>query len=189
MRWHRIGAAWLGAISLAELLFSVPFLAEALTHPETLLDFLPLVGFALALVVGSVAAIPAFRQGQRPDVPSRSASAVAATAIGLFVIAAAISLIAAAGIDSVQPQAGDIQLTTTEFRFSPTIITTADETIAIAVTNDDTTRHTFTIDALDVDLNVPPGTTQRVTFTAEAGNYRFYCTPHAPDMAGSLVVE
>src|SRR5918996_5045641 len=39
MRWRRIGAAWLGAISLAEVLFSIPFLADALTHPETLLDF------------------------------------------------------------------------------------------------------------------------------------------------------
>jgi plastocyanin len=189
MRWPRVGAIWLGVVSLAELLFSMPFLAEALTHPETPRDFMPLMTFSLAIAVGSIAATPAVRQGRRPDLPSRSATIVAATAIVVFVTAVTVSVVATAGVDSTPAQAGDIQLTTTDFRFSPNIVTTADGTIAITVTNDDTTRHTFTIDEFDVDMNVPPGTTQRVTFTADAGTYRFYCRPHVPGMAGSLVVQ
>jgi plastocyanin len=188
-RWPRVGALWLGVVSLAELLFSASFLADALIHPETPRDFLPLMTFSLALVVGSTAAIPACRKGQRHDLPSRSATVVAAAAIAVFVIAATVSVVAAARVDSAPARAGDIQLTTTDFRFSPNVVTTADTTVAIAVTNDDTTRHTFTIDELDVDLNVPPGTTQRVTVTADAGTYRFYCRPHVPGMAGSLVVQ
>jgi plastocyanin len=188
LRWRRVGAVWLGVVSLAELLSSAPFLGDALTHPETLADFLPLVVFTVATLVGSVAAIPAFRLGQRPDLPSRSATAVAAAAIVLLVLATGASVVAAAGVDSAQAQAGDIRLTAKDFQFDQTSITAADGTVAVAVTNDDTTRHTFTIDALDVDLNVPPGTTQRVTFPADAGTYRFYCRPH-PNMAGDLAVQ
>ena len=47
--------------------------------------------------------------------------------------------------------------------------------------------HTFTITELGVDLNLPPDSIQRVTFTADPGTYRFYCTLH-PDMEGQLRV-
>jgi uncharacterized cupredoxin-like copper-binding protein len=36
-------------------------------------------------------------------------------------------------------------------------------------------EHTFTIDELGVDLNVPMGAERSVTFNAPAGEYRFYC--------------
>jgi plastocyanin len=189
LRWRRVGAVWLGVVSLAELLSSAPFLAEALIHPESLADFLPLVAFTLSTLVGSIAAIPAFRQGVRPDTPSRSAMATAALAALVLAAATTVSVIAASGVDSVQAQAGDIPLTAKDFQFGPSRITASRGTVAVVVTNDDTTRHTFTIDGLDVDLNLPPNSTQRVTFAADAGTYRFICTPHAPDMAGDLVVE
>jgi plastocyanin len=187
-RWRRVGAVWLGVVSLGELLSSAPFLGDALTHPETLTDFLPLVVFTVATLVGSVAAIPAFRRGRGPDLPSRSATAVAAAATVLLVLATGVSVVAAAGVDSAQAQAGDLRLTAKDFQFDQTSMTVTDGTVAVAVTNDDTTRHTFTIDALGVDLNVPPGTTQRVTFGADAGTYRFYCRPH-PNMTGNLAVQ
>jgi hypothetical protein len=44
LRWPRVGAIWLGVVSLAILLFSAPFLGEALTHPESLADILPRSG-------------------------------------------------------------------------------------------------------------------------------------------------
>lgn len=35
-------------------------------------------------------------------------------------------------------------------------------------------------------VEVPPGTTQRVTFTVGPGTYTFFCSPH-PGMQGQLV--
>jgi plastocyanin len=189
-RWRRTGIVVLGVVLLAELLASAPFLTDALTHPETPGDFLPLTLFTVATLVGSVAAVPAFRAAQvhaRPT--SRSATPVAVSAVLVLVAATAVSIVAAGRVDSVTAQPGDVALTTKDFQFDTRTITTDTETVAVTVTNDDATRHTFTIDELGVDLNVPPGTTQRVTFPADTGTYRFYCIPHATDMAGELVVR
>ncbi len=189
-RWRRTGIVVLGVVLLAELLSSAPFLADALTHPETPSDFLPLTLFTLATLIGSAAAVPAFRQARvhaRPT--SRSATPVAVAAVLVLVAATAVSIVAAGRVDSVTAQPGDIELTAKDFQFDTRTITTDTETVAVTVTNDDATRHTFTIDERGVDLNVPPGTTQRVTFPADTGTYRFYCIPHAPDMAGELVVR
>lgn len=189
-RWRRAGIVVLGVVLLAELLVSAPFLVDALTHPETPSDFLPLTLFTLATLAGSVAAVPAFRQARAPALrSSRSATVIASAAVLILIAATAVSIVAAGRVVSVTAQPGDIALTTTDFQFDTRTITTDTGTVAVTVTNDDATRHTFTIDELGVDLNVPPGTTQRVTFPADAGTYRFYCIPHAPDMAGELVVR
>jgi len=189
-RWRRTGIAVLGVVLFAELLSSAPFLADALAHPETPSDFLPLTLFSVATVVGSVAAVPAFRRARLPArQPSRSAMTVTVAAVVVLVAATVVSFAAAGRVDSVTAQPGDIELTTTDFQFDTRTVTTDTGTVAVTVTNDDATRHTFTIDELGVDLNVPPGTTQRVTFPADAGTYSFYCIPHAPGMAGELIVR
>ena len=188
-RWRRNGIVVLGVVLLAELASSAPFLTDALTHPETPADFLPLALFALATLTGSIAAVPAFRQTRQRVGASRAATAVAGVAVVIMVAATAVSIVAAGRVDSVTAQPGDIALTTTDFQFEMSSVTADAGTVAVTVTNDDPTRHTFTIDELSVDLDVPPGTTQRVTFQADAGTYRFYCIPHAPDMAGQLVVR
>jgi plastocyanin len=188
-RWRRTGMVVLGVVLLAELASSAPFLADALTHPETPADFLPLALFTLATLAGSIAAVPAFRQTRQPVGASRAATAVAGVAVLIMVAATAVSIVAAGRVDSVTAQPGDIALTTTDFQFDTRSVTADAGTVAVTVTNDDATRHTFTIDELGVDLNVPPGTTQRVTFPADTGTYRFYCIPHATDMVGDLVVR
>jgi plastocyanin len=179
----------LGVVLLAELASSAPFLTDALTHPETPADFLPLALFAVATLTGSIAAVPAFRQTPQPVGSPRSATMVAGAAVLIMVAATAVSIVAAGRVDSVTAQPGDVEVATTDFQFDRPRVTADAGTVAVTVTNDDPTRHTFTIDELSVDLNVPPGTTQRVTFPADAGTYRFYCIPHAPDMAGQLVVR
>ncbi|HEX2030511.1 MAG TPA: cupredoxin domain-containing protein [Actinomycetota bacterium] len=187
-RWPRAGAIWLGAMSLAVLAFSAPFIAEALAHPESTADFLPLLVFTVSTVVGTLAAIPAFRRGRDADGPSAPARAVALASAGVILVAAVVSVVALGGIQDAPALAGDIRVVTERFLFQPSGIPADAGEIAVHVTNRDGTRHTFTIDELGVDLNVPPNSTQRVTFTADPGTYRFYCRPHAPGMEGQLVV-
>jgi plastocyanin len=187
MKWPRVAAIWLGFVSLAVLLFSLPFLGEALTHPESPADFIPLSLFALGSVVGAAGAMPAFREIGAGRVQSKGPRRIATSAAGLLVAATALSVVTTVGLDNVEPQAGDLLIATEDFAFTPTDVSTDPGTIAIAVTNRDNTRHTFTIAELGVDLSLAPGTTQRVTFTAEPGTYNFFCNPH-PDMQGRLVV-
>ncbi len=188
LRWPRVGVIWLGVASLAVLLFSAPFLAEALSHPESLTDFIPLFIFTLSALVAMVATIPSFREGTDPDAASRLPWAIAVGAGGLIVAASVVAIVAFVGIESVPAQSGDIRVATEEIEFHPAEVDAEGGNISVHITNGDSTRHTFTIDELGVDLNVPPNSTQRVTFAAGAGTYRFYCRPHAPDMEGELVV-
>jgi plastocyanin len=189
VRWPRLGAILLGVFSLAALLFSVPFLVEALIHPESLADFIPLVIFTVSLLVGTVAAVPSFRQGRGPSGASGLPRTIAVGAGALIVAASVLSVLAFVGIDDVPAQTGDIRVVTEDIEFHPAEIDAEGGTVSVHITNRDSTRHTFTIDALGVDLNVPPNSTQRVSFAARPGTYRFYCRPHGPGMEGELVVR
>jgi plastocyanin len=189
IRWPRVGALWLGVCSLGLLVFSIPFLAEALVRPESLADFIPLSIYTLSTVVGTVAAIPSFRQASAPDAPSRPARTIAILAGALIVVAAVVSVVAFAGIESEPARSGDILVVTEDIEFHPARIHGGGREISVHVANRDDTRHTFTIDELGVDLNLPPNSEQRISFAADPGTYRFYCRPHTPGMEGELVVR
>ncbi len=102
---------------------------------------------------------------------------------------AIVSLLAAAAIEGVRAREGDIRVATEDIEFRPAAIRAEGTAVAVHVTNRDSTRHTFTIDELGVDLNLPPNSTQRVTFKAKPGTYRFFCRPHESEMQGDLVVR
>ena len=62
----------------------------------------------------------------------------------------------------------------------------------ITLDNADFIPHTFTIDALGINLTVPARGKDQLTFTAPAGTYTFYCDiPGHPEagMVGNLVVD
>jgi plastocyanin len=189
LRWPRVGAVLLGVVSLALLLFSAPFLAEALIHPESLGDFIPLVVLTLSLLVGVIAAIPSFRRGRMPDAASRLARTIAVVSGAIVVASGIVAVVAFAGIESEPARSGDILVVAEDIEFHPTRISADGSDVSVHVTNRDDTRHTFTIDELGVDLNVPPNSNQRVSFVADPGTYEFYCRPHTPGMEGELVVE
>jgi plastocyanin len=189
LRWRRVAAVWLGVVSVALLVFSAPFLADALGHPESMVDFIPLVVLVVSLVIGAIAAIPSFRVGRGRDAPSAAPRAIAVAAVGVLVITAIISVVSFAGIENVTARPGDILVVTEAFEFDPAGLHGDEGIISIHVTNRDATRHTFTVEELGVDLNVPPNSAQRLSFSAEPGSYRFVCRPHAPGMDGTLIVS
>ena len=53
--------------------------------------------------------------------------------------------------------------------------TASDGKVTIAVRNRDLFWHTFTVDALKLDLKVPVGRLRTATVDARPGTYRFYC--------------
>ena len=51
-------------------------------------------------------------------------------------------------------------------------------------------RHTFTIEDLDIEVNLPGNADQRVDITAAPGEYEFMCkVPGHDDMKGTLTIE
>jgi uncharacterized cupredoxin-like copper-binding protein len=69
----------------------------------------------------------------------------------------------------------------------------AGEDHEVTVDNTDGQWHTFTIDDLDVDLEVEPGESDSVTLNVpDAGEYEFYCTVpghRESGQVGTLTVE
>lgn len=81
-----------------------------------------------------------------------------------------------------------------DFAFSPNTLTVkAGTRVHINVTNTSPEPHNFSLPVFGVNVNLPPGTTTPVNFTASrAGTYYFYCSlPGHPQagMVGRLTVS
>ena len=57
----------------------------------------------------------------------------------------------------------------------------------VAVVNEGSALHSFTIDDLGIDEDIESGQEASVTIDADPGEYRFYCKYH-PGMEGTLTV-
>jgi hypothetical protein len=99
----RVAAIMLGVVSAATLAFSAPYIAEALSHPESATDFVPQTFFTLALLIGAAAALPAFREVGGTQGSSRTPRTIAIVAAIGAVAASAVS-IAAATASTARPR-------------------------------------------------------------------------------------
>ncbi len=67
----------------------------------------------------------------------------------------------------------------------------------ILVRNDDAFLHTFTVDDLDIDVDLGPKSEELIEIPDGSGTYVFYCSPHTStpeepsddDMAGELIIQ
>lgn len=173
---------------LAFAVMSAPFALPAFAVPASAGDFILNLGAYLAALVGIAAAIAVLRGRAGSTGAARS---VGLGAGGLFLVASIFSVFAAATYDDAVMQEGDIELVTKDSEYQPVTIEAEEGEISIFVDNEDATLHTFTIDELDVDLDVPASKSARVTFDAEPGRtYEFFCVPHESEgMEGTLRVE
>jgi len=146
------------------------------------------VSLAAISIVGLVAVIVTFLR--RAPVARPFGRTVAAIAIAAGVVA-----IASAG--SPAPAQAAAQLSATRIETKDTAYSTRDLTapageIRIEMLNNDLFWHTFTIDALGVDLRVPLSGRRAAVFTAAPGVYQYYCAipGHAASgMRGTLTVR
>lgn len=177
----------LGVVTFtAFLLLNAPFLIPALGVPASAPDFI-LAVFALLLgAIGLLAAISVLRRSASMDMPRMVWKGAAAIAV----LAVVAGIVGALTYDDAVARPGDIELVTEDIEFSTETIESSSGEVSVFVDNKDTTLHTFTIDDLNVDLDVPAGKAARVTFEVpDAGTFVFYCVPHEGDMEGVLRVE
>ena len=192
-----IGVIWLGRASkgpailllvgfIAFLILSAPFVLPTLVVPASAGDFILNLASLLAALLGITAAIAVLR---RRDDASGMPRTLGRAAIGLFVIGAAVSVFSTITYDDAVAQEGDISLVTQDIEFQDTTLEGEAGEVSVFIDNKDATLHTFTIEELDVHLDIPASKSARITFTAEPGTYEFICVPHETDMSGTLVVE
>jgi plastocyanin len=186
-RKERAGSIVLAVLFVLLLLISLPFIIPSLALPASTLDFLPNVILTLIAIVGTVSSIAVVRR--RGAATDGGARMVALGAVTLLVVATAVAVIAKIAYPNVTARSGDLRLVTEDFEFSQPNLTSSGGRVAVYVENRDTTLHTFTIEELGVDLEIPAGEPARITFQADPGTYEFICRPHAPDMSGTLEIS
>jgi plastocyanin len=81
-----------------------------------------------------------------------------------------------------------ISVTAKDLAFDPTSADAKAGEVYFEVKNDDTTKHTFTIDDTDVDIQLDPGKSGEAEADLEAGTYEWHCTIHS-SMTGTLTVS
>jgi len=62
----------------------------------------------------------------------------------------------------------------------------AGSTVDINFSNGDTTTHTFTVDEIEVDLQISGGESDTLQFTFPDESFEFYCRFHPTQMRGTL---
>jgi plastocyanin len=185
-RWrpNRITFGVFGGIGLATILMNIPFVLGDLSHPESAFGFsttlLTLLASILAVLVGMAAWRP---------LSERAASRATVAAVAILVVGIAVSIILALGLEDDSAQAGDVRLAADTAEWVPESLSATAGSVAVYVENLDPIRHTFAIDALDLEVELPASTGRRVEFTAAAGSYEFMCTvPGHENMVGTIVV-
>ncbi len=145
---------------------------------------------AVTSVGGLIAAVGSVVQRRDPMAGQRIAPWLA-QGLGLgWVLLLVASVVMARGVGAMP--AADVALESVKMAYSQEAIVVPSGAVTLELANHDLFWHTFTVDALGVDLLVTENGTRQVTFDAPPGSYRFYCAipgHEALGMAGALVVE
>ena len=169
------------ALAAALALFWTAF---GLAEPASFFDFVPgvlvLPGALLALVAG-ITSIVSKGRGRAVGAGERKAVGAIVGVVG--VLAAASAVLTVAGRDTV-PEAladeADLTVTLEDFEFDSAGYE-LEGGATILVENDDPFVHTFTVDALDIDVELGPSSEKLVEVPEEQGTYVLYCRPHTGD--------
>jgi plastocyanin len=153
-----------------------------LSHPEEAPIFILNV-LALGLAaLGLIAGIVAFRG--RP----LSLRPITLGVGSVVAVASIFSLVAMLTLDGDDQQVGDVAVMTEHGKFPERIEVTAGSHW-FYLENRDRIRHTFVVDSLDINMDMPSVVSRREQATLAPGEYEFYCdVPMHESMRGTLVV-
>ena len=184
-RNERKGTIMLGILALLFFGINVPFILDALAHPEAWSEFIPNVIGVLSAVLALSAATALLRNRGT----EKAAGTLLRVVLVVGVIAIAFSVVQTLGLDSDTARSGDVRVTAEDVEWSPEQLV-VDVGGAVFVENKDLFRHTFTIEDLDISEDLGPGQDVRVELSAEPGEYEFVCeVPGHEDMEGTLTVR
>lgn len=106
----------------------------------------------------------------------------------LMVVLGATSAVIGARADSAELTVADTPVTIERLVYEPETVT-VDRGDGIWVDNRDGIRHTFTVEGLDLDLEIPALKARRIDVEGPAGTYQVICTvPGHENMMATLVI-
>jgi plastocyanin len=192
----RVGSGALGLLVLAALFVNITFWMFPAangnaTYRVGLADLLvpaSLVAFSLAGFIGAVAGLVHLRD----PVAGRGAAAPTGILAVVFIFVSLGLVWAMTDAEAEVVPEGALEVETTNVAFVPESLQGPGGELTVAVRNRDLFWHTFTIDALGVDVRAPVGRLRSVTFEARPGTYSFYCRipGHATlGMRGTITVR
>jgi plastocyanin len=178
---------WAKIVAIVAALLGTPlmvFAALGLVSPTSFFDFVPgllmLLGAILA-ITGSVAGIVAGRRGHtgtRAEGGERRAITVVVAVVGALAVLSGVLTVATRSSADTSVAASQVEMKDFAFDHAGYDVTGGTQ---LAVRNDDPFRHTFTIDALGIDVKLGPGSSSLVDVPLQPGTYIVYCTIHTSD--------
>ncbi len=194
--WAKIVGV-IAAILVSMALFWTAF---GLFTPNSFFDFMPgvlVIPGALLAIVACISAIVAGRRAHRAPAPIGGERTGIRVVLGIVIALALLSgVLTFASRSTVGATEADLVVSMTDFEFDqPSYEIDAGSTVLVR--NDDPFMHTFTVDALDIDETLSPGSEVLVEIPDDPGQYVLYCRPHTGtpddpgegDMAAELEVE
>ncbi|HLW18510.1 MAG TPA: cupredoxin domain-containing protein [Actinomycetota bacterium] len=186
------GVVMLGVLSLDAAVFMLPAAASNSAHQGGFVDLLIPLSLGIISIAGLLAAIGSIFRHKRPEASRREAPVVLQTIAAVFIVALIAGTISQRTSKAEVARAGDVRVEMRNTAFLEKTLSAQSGSISVAVANHDLFWHTFTIDALHVNVDVPIGANRRVTFDAPPGTYEFYCRVpghRAAGMKGTLIVS
>lgn len=133
---------------------------------------------AVAAIVGLAGSVARAR-GMQPA--AAKPAGIGALALGVT-LTIAVPII---GADAVGARPGDVRITTSDLAFSPERLTAKAGNVGVVVHNEDLFWHTFTVNKVNANVNVPTGGTKRLELPGLApGTYEFVCAVPGHESAG-----
>ena len=182
---RRAGPITVLVVSVLLLLLNLPSLIEDLAHPESAFTFIVFGVIPLTLIAAGIIASVAVLTSRSDG----AAFVVAYGAVIIIAISAVVGIVAAVGLEDDTAVAGDIELVAEDVEFTPDALSASGESVGVFVDNRDPIRHTFAIEDLDIEVELPANTARRVIIVAPAGTYDYMCTvPGHERMKGTLTI-
>jgi plastocyanin len=178
--WAKI-VGIIAALLVAGALFWTIFGLQA---PNSFFDFMPgvlLIPGALIAIIASISAIVAKRRGHGTEVAVGGERTAIRVILGVVILLALLSGgLTLAGATDVDDSGAEVVVVLGDFEFDKEQYT-FEPGATVLVRNEDPFLHTFTVDELDIDLNLTPGSEELVEIPDQPGSYVLYCRPHTFD--------
>lgn len=196
--WHPWGLV-VGLVGgLVGILFSLDSIGENLSSPDSFLDFTyrPVfwaAGTVFVLIGSTAGLVQHVRHRTDLNGPRRASLAAGGLVVAVAIVAAYSAVATVAGIDHVSAadKRGAVILTAHNTKFDLDVVhAPAGGAATIVVRNEDPVVHTFTVDALGIDVKVGPRSEKLIKLAGvPAGMFAFRCriTGHS-NMRGTLTV-
>lgn len=176
-------ASILGVIAALLMGMALFWTVFSISYVSSFVDFTTAVLFPLGILVALVAGILSIvRRGNRTPRATGAERRTIQVVLALVLVAALASgVLNLVGRESVADDDADLVVEMHDFEFDRSEYRADAGGTTVLVRNSDAFAHTFTIDELDIDETIIPGSAQLIEVDATSGSYDLYCRPHTSD--------